>query len=107
MISIVENYFKAWNAFDLQALGELMQSDTTLRDWSIEVHGRDEVLNANAGIFEQFSDVRIEVISIAIDQESKAMAQIKIFLTADETLDVVDVFEISSNKIKSITAYKV
>lgn len=107
MISIVENYFKAWNAFDLQALGDLMQSDATLRDWSIEVHGRDEVLKANAGIFEKFSEVKIEVISIAIDQQSKAMAQLKIILTADETLDVVDVFEISSNKIRSITAYKI
>lgn len=107
MIAIVENYFKAWNAFDLDALGDLMQSDITLRDWLSEVHGRDNVLKANAGIFEQFPKVKIDVISIATAQEAKAMAQLKILLTTAETLDVVDVFEFSSSKIQSITAYKV
>ncbi len=104
---IVDDYFKAWNASDLEALGDLMHEDVSLRDWLTEVDGRDKVLEVNAGIFEQFPDANIQVIAIAISQEAKVMAQLKIYLTASEVLDVVDVFEISANKVQSITAYKV
>lgn len=107
MQNIIERYFEAWNAGDLQTLSMLMHEDVQLRDWSNEVSGHDAVIMANSKIFDQFPEAQIEIISIASYKENKVFAQLQIYLTLENKIDVVDIFEIKNDRITKITAYKV
>lgn len=104
---IVNEYFKAWNAFDIIGLRRLMHPDISLTDWSNKVSGVDEVLDVNSSIFRQFPSAKIEIVAIAICDENKAMAQLLIHLSPEQSLQVVDVFDICDEKIISVTAYKI
>ena len=78
MKDIIEEYFKAWNAFDISALRRLMHPNILLTDWSNKVNSLDEVLEVNSNIFSQYPSAKIEIVAIAICDENKAMAQPKI-----------------------------
>jgi hypothetical protein len=104
--TIIKQYFRAWNSFDLSGLRKLMHSEVSLRDWLVDVQGIEQVLKVNSEIFQQFPKSRITIIDIGIVNKNKAMAQLKIRLRDSEILHVVDVFEISDERIKNITAYK-
>ena len=107
MENIVLDYFEAWNSRDLVTLRGLMHEDVRLKDWLNDVCGINSTLSVNSKIYEQFPNVKIEIMDIGICGNVKVMAQLKIELNQEEMLDVVDVFTIYKNKIQSIIAYKV
>ena len=103
--TIVDSYFAAWNDHDLASLKELFHKKIQLKDWNIHESGIESVLKANANIFKDVPLIKVEVLDLALAQ-TKIMAEIKVLINKEESLDVIDVFEIEGNLIKSIKAFK-
>ncbi len=48
--ALAKKYFEAWNAQDLDKLGELFADDVELRDWDIAKSGKKDVVDANGTV---------------------------------------------------------
>ena len=105
LLNIVKKYFEAWNKHDLNNLKELFDDKIVLKDWEIKESGIENVLRANEKIFKENPEIQIQIESVCINTD-KIMAQIKVFITKENTIDVVDVFSIKNNLISDIKAYK-
>ena len=105
MFEIAHQYFSTWNNHDLSGLRKLFSYDIELKDWDIHEIGLENVLKANQKIFESAPLIKAEIISV-VANSTKVMAEIKIYINQNETIDVVDILEIDSSLIKNIKAYK-
>jgi hypothetical protein len=77
----------------------------TLRDWLVEVNGRDEVLAEMSRAFESFASIKVTPIHVYCDQNT-VIGELDIALDS-EHIRVVDVLEYSSDlKIRAIRAFK-
>ena len=102
---IANNYFAAWNEHDLYRLKSLFDKEIALKDWDIHAIGIDEVLNANSNIFKNVPDIKVEVIDMAVYQ-TKVFAEIKVLISEEESIDVVDILEFDNDLIIKIKAFK-
>ena len=105
MMKIANNYFAAWNDHDLHRLKLLFDKKIVLKDWDINEVGIEDVLNANSNIFKNFHNIKVEVLDMAVSQK-KVMAEIKVFINKEESIDVVDILEFEQDLIKKIKAFK-
>lgn len=105
MLDTVNKYFVAWNNHNLSDLKKLFDNNIVLKDWDIKESGIENVLKANERIFKDNPEIKVQIKSISINTD-KIMAQIKVFITKNQTIDVVDVFTIKDNLITYIKAYK-
>ena len=99
------NYFAAWNEHDLHKLKLLFDEKIVLKDWDIYAVGIDDVLNANSNIFKNVPDIKVEVLGMAVYQK-KVFAEIKVLISEEESIDVVDILEFENDLIKKIKAFK-
>lgn len=98
-------YFSAFSSKDLNYLRDLLHPKVTLRDWVIDVKGRDNVQAAMKGIFDQVASIQIVPLIFFVDGNT-AIAELEIRLD-DELIEVVDIIEYSPDKkICAIRAYK-
>lgn len=108
--ALSEKYFKVWNAHDVPGLANLFTDDVHLRDWDIEKHGKQEVADANGGIFKAVPKIAIEVLKVHVSESSStATCEILVKLNNDEgeILKVCDVITFDGEgQIKSVMAYK-
>ena len=105
MKKIASNYFVAWNDHDLPRLKLLFDEKIVLKDWDIYAVGIDDVLNANSNIFKNVPDIKVEVLAMAVHQE-KVFAEIKVLISEEESIDVVDILEFENHLITKIKAFK-
>jgi predicted SnoaL-like aldol condensation-catalyzing enzyme len=100
------DYFDVWNAQDLTGLADLLADDVDLTDWEVSAHGKTSVVNANQKIFQTVPEIRAEIVKVVAD-DMVAFAELKVFISPDEFIEVVDILTFSSEfKINSIHAYK-
>ena len=105
MKKIASNYFVAWNDHDLHRLKLLFDKKIVLKDWDVYAVGIDDVLNANSNIFKNVPDIKVEVLGIAVYQK-KVFAEIKVLISEEESIDVVDILEFKNDLIRKIKAFK-
>ena len=99
-------YFNAFERKDITKLRELFDSEIVLCDWNIEVKGVENVLNANANIFNSYQTIQVNVISLYIEKDT-AIGELIIILDGTNVIKVVDIIEFTDQgKIKNIRAYK-
>mmetsp|Transcript_27491 Transcript_27491/g.38849 ORF Transcript_27491/g.38849 Transcript_27491/m.38849 type:complete len:116 (-) Transcript_27491:108-455(-) len=108
--TLTTTYFKVWNTRDGEAVGKLFSENGGLRDWDIEVKGREEVAKATAGIFTAVPKIAIDVLKqhVAVSSNSVA-AEILVKLNDDKNtvLKVTDVIEYDDKGlIQNLRAYK-
>lgn len=105
---IFKAYIDAWNDRDTYELGLMFDENVTLRDWEVEVTGRDSVIGANANIWAAVPDIKIRIKHTAFNPETrKLFARIQVFSKEqDFTLNVIDVLTFDNGKIKQVSAYK-
>ncbi len=105
-LSFAKKYFKTFSNKDIQGLGEMFDINCSLRDWEINVTGKDKVLEANKKIFDSVETIEVQAQNIYCD-ENIIIADLLITVNNMEKLLVVDIIEFSENgKIISIRAYK-
>ena len=98
-----DKYFEAFNNKDLDTLSTLYSSDVRLIDWDIDIEGKEEVLNANKGLFDL--DFTLE-LNKAYQIDNKTFNEITITI-GEDVLEIMDVITFNENyQITNITAYK-
>ncbi len=99
-------YFKNFESKKLKNLEKQFANDIHLKDWEIDIQGKNNVLNANKNIFNQFNTIKIVVHDLT-QNNSKIIAEISVCLNNNINLNVIDVLEFDFlNNIKKIYAYK-
>ena len=103
-------YFTAWNCRDIAALRTLFSTHVELHDWNLRVTGKEEVIKANADIFDAFPNVSIDVVAtLACVSKRAVTCEIIVHLNdaANGMLTAVDVLRFDEEtEICSVRAYK-
>jgi hypothetical protein len=98
-----QDYFDKFRNKDIRGLSHLYSSDIHLVDWDINIRGMEEVLNANASLFDL--DFTLDVHTIT-HSANKTFNEITITI-GEEKLEIMDVITFNENyQITNITAYK-
>lgn len=110
LIAKTAAYFTAWNCHDIAALRTLFSTHIELHDWNVRVTGKEEVIKANADIFDAFPNVSIDIVDTLVCVSKRAVTcEIIVHLNdaANATLIVVDVLRFNKeSEISSVRAYK-
>jgi hypothetical protein len=99
-------YFDAFGRADILSIRNCFSDDVSLRDWSLEASGIESVLIEYSNIFQELSNVVVNVVHL-YEIESTVIAEL--IISADEiaSIKVVDIISFNDNgKISSIRAYK-
>jgi len=101
-------YIAAWNDRDTYELGLMFDENVTLRDWEVEVTGRDSVIGANANIWAAVPDIKIRVKHTAFNPDTKKIfGRIQVYSAQQNfTINVIDVLTLEDGKIIQVSAYK-
>ena len=106
LTSITKAYFNFFSNKDISNLSKLYSEDVRLKDWEIDVEGKDKVMKVNADVFNDFKSVKIKPLNI-LHRDNYTFSQIQIFLNEDIFLEVVDIISFNKNgEINFIRAYK-
>jgi hypothetical protein len=98
-------YFKAFAEKDLGSLDVLLADDVILTDWLGQAIGKDAVLDLSSKIFNGCNKLGIDIVKIAVGQDT-VIAELCITIDTAQVY-VVDVLDYDQdNKIKRIRAYK-
>lgn len=101
----VSAYMAAFNAKDLEALGQTLTDDVTLVDWDVSATGKAEVL-ATTGRIVSGASLHITVRDILVD-EPKAAVDIVIDIDGTSKLEVIDLFLFAPDGlIRSVRAFR-
>ena len=102
-IKKTQEYFDKFSGKDIRGLSHIYSQNVSLLDWNIEVSGKEEVLNANASLFDL--DFKLEVHNITHSND-KTFNEITITI-GDDVFRIMDVITFNENyQITNITAYK-
>ena len=102
---IVNRYFNCFNNKDILNLSKLFSQNIRLRDWEIDVKGKNAVINANEKIFNQFPNIKVKIIKL-YHIENYIFSIIKIKLNKIKTIEVLDQFQFNKkNLISNIRAF--
>ena len=106
--NLFKEYVAAWNDRDTTKLELMFHENVTLRDWEVEVTGRNSVIGANANIWASVPDIKINVKHTAFNPTTrKLFARIQVIsIQQNFTIDVIDVITIEDGMIKQVSAYK-
>ncbi|OUS41720.1 hypothetical protein BE221DRAFT_64705 [Ostreococcus tauri] len=108
LIAKTAAYFTAWNCHDIAALRTLFSTHIELHDWNVRVTGKEEVIKANADIFDAFPNVSIDIVDTLVCVSKRAVTcEIIVHLNdaANATLIVVDVLR-CVNAFASLMMYR-
>ena len=105
-ISLIHNYFDAWNNQDIKKLGELVSNDIELMDWQIKASGQKEFLTTNQKIFSDNPKIKSKILNLFVNNQ-EVIAKLVIQLAPNtESLHVIDYFKIENGLIKELRAYR-
>jgi ketosteroid isomerase-like protein len=104
--SHLRDFLSLYEAKDLEAISKMLASTVLLRDWNLEVRGKELVLAQFEKNFEEAKSITIDVSSVYISSTG-ACAEITILVNKTESLRVIDVLTFNSAmQITSIVSYK-
>ena len=94
LIAKTTTYFTTWNCHDIARLRTLFSTYIELHDWNLRVTGKEEVIKANADIFDAFPNVSIDIVDTLVCVSKRAVtceSIVHLNDAANATLIVVDV----------------
>ena len=106
LVSITKTYFSCFSNKDTINLSKLYSEDIRLKDWEIDIEGKDELIKKNVAIFNDFESIKIKPLNI-LCKDDYTFSQIEICINNVTFLEVVDIINFDKDgKIKFIRAYK-
>jgi hypothetical protein len=104
--ALVRRFLNAYAAKDIKAIRTMFSEDIVLRDWNLEVIGRDKAISKFEENFRESQSIEIKVNAIYLSERG-ASAEVEILVNQTEKLRVVDAFWFDKNqKIVSLVSYK-
>ncbi len=105
-VSVARRFLAAYAAKDLRAIEGQLAEDVLLRDWNLEVRGRDAFLAETRRNFDDTRSIAIEIVRLHPTRTSVA-AELVITVDSHIHLRVVDVFDIDGEGLVSaVRSYK-
>ena len=106
LIARTNEFLTAYQNKDLAAISEMVSEDVLLRDWNLEVSGKDALLYEFDKNFRSSNTIKIEVKNHYLS-DLAVMAELQIVVDEQIVLAVVDrlSFE-SSGLVTEIVSYK-
>lgn len=99
-------YLEAYEAKDIEAIGEMLSQQVSLRDWNISAQGKDAALEETRKNFGSVQDLKIVPLRV-YESEGAVAAELQMVIDGQVDLRVVDVVEFDAQgAIRSIRAYK-
>lgn len=101
------NYFKFFCLKDLNQLNIIFDTKIILKDWKVEIKGKNKVIKFNEKNFKKFKKIKIKVVETFINSQKNSIA-CKIVLDLDKLrLNVIDIIYFNKKGfISKIEAYK-
>jgi hypothetical protein len=108
MTQLIEDYFSAFCAQNLEKLSELYADTIMLNEWNTNIFvGKEKVLEANKQLFNQFKNIRIETITSLTDEHHRVSINEIVVKLDNQKVRVIDVIRFNPDgKINNITAYR-
>ena len=104
--AVAHRFLRAYAAKDLDTIAGLLADDVVLRDWNLEVRGRDAVLAETQRNFDDADTIAIEILQLHATAHSVA-AEVLITVDSSIRLRVVDVFDVDANgQVTAVRSYK-
>ncbi len=104
--SVARQFLAAYAAKDLRTIEGQLAADVLLRDWNLEVRGRDAFLAETRRNFDDARSIAIDIERLHTTRTSVA-AELVITVDSRIHLRVVDVFDIDGNGLVSaVRSYK-
>jgi len=103
---LTNQYFEAFVNKDILSLSKLYSKNVHLKDWEVDVTGKNKVLDINANLFKEQFDLHILDI---VQSENKTINTLNIVLPEHGiNIEVIDVITFNEDtfEIESIRAYK-
>jgi hypothetical protein len=98
-------YLEAYSAKNLQQVADMFAADSSLRDWTIAVAGKEAAVAETDKNFRAAKTIEIEILA-TYESDSSIAGELKIVVDRSEVLYVVDVLSFNANgQINSIRAY--
>jgi hypothetical protein len=106
MKKVIHDYFHFFETKNIEGFNLLLADSVHLKDWSLDVVGKTNVLSALNQIFVSFDDIKIRILEIYQDQ-SVFIIEIMIVFDCQTELSVVDIIRFDSDgRICAVNAYK-
>ncbi len=108
---LTNTYLVLFSSKNLEELSNMYSDDIVLSEWNENVfQGKEFVLKANNDLFEKFHTINIHVVNQGADNNT-SLNELVIEVESEAEKAVVKVVDIitfdeTTEKIKSITAYK-
>jgi ketosteroid isomerase-like protein len=104
--ALTRQFLEAYEAKDLPAISNLLATEVLVRDWNLEVIGKEAALLEFAKNFEQARSLRIRIDHLYSSKTAVA-AEIEIVVNGNQSLRVIDVLTFNeAMEIASIVSYK-
>lgn len=104
--TIARHFLAAYAAKDLATIASLLADDVLLRDWNLEVRGRDAFLAETQRNFDDAQSITIEIVHLHATSSSVA-AELVITVDGHIHLRVVDVFDVDADGlVTAVRSYK-
>ena len=115
--NLASEYFKAFSNKQIGVLNNMFSQDVTLKDWELNLFGKEAVLKANKNIFDTVDSIEVKVVNLFVvgekvigdnvNDKNTVIGELEITINHIDILLVVDIIEFDDNgKIISIRAYK-
>ena len=103
---LATDFLEAYERKDISAISKMLSDEVIVRDWNLEVTGKDEALSQFKKNFEDGAGLKIQIRKLYIS-ESAVAAEIEIQVGSVESLRVIDVIEFDERyRITAIISYK-
>jgi hypothetical protein len=103
---VLRSFLELYASKDLDSISKLLASSVVLRDWNLQVSGKDATLAQFKKNFEEAQSISISVSNV-YTSTSGACAELEIVVNQSLSLRVVDVVIFDSDGLlTSIVSYK-
>lgn len=104
--ALARRFLTAYAAKDIDVIAALLADDVLLRDWNLEVRGRDAFLAETQRNFDDADTIAIELLHVNSTDRSVA-AEVLITVDGSIRLRVVDVLDIDADgRVTAVRSYK-
>ena len=101
------DYFNFFSDKDLDSLASVFAEDIILKDWSIHVSGKKNVLEALNEVFVLNNSIKVAPISFYSNSDYSYAVQLSLLVNDSTTLNVIDVVNLDMDgKISEVVAFK-
>lgn len=106
LVPLVTELLSAYQDKNIVSIAKMFADDVVLRDWNLEVIGKEAAIAEFTKNFNSVKSLQIEVLRVYESSISIA-AEIEIVIEGHETLRVVDIVTFNEDRlVKSIISYK-